>query len=46
MVVVRETPGVTRMTAWSDSSPGGCTTIQITVTLLDLSDRLSVAVIS
>jgi hypothetical protein len=33
MVVVRETPGVTRTTCRSGSSPTVCTSIRITVTL-------------
>jgi hypothetical protein len=45
MVVIRETPGVTRMTRWSGSSPVGCISIRVTVTLSDMNDRLSVAVI-
>jgi hypothetical protein len=45
MVVIRETPGVTRMTRWSGSSPAGCISIRVTVTLSDMNDRLSVAVI-
>jgi hypothetical protein len=28
------------MTCWSDSSPVGCTSIRVTVTLSDMSDRL------
>jgi hypothetical protein len=46
MVVIRETSGVTRTTCWSSSSPAGCTPIWIVVTLSDMSDRLSVAIIS
>jgi hypothetical protein len=41
MVVIRETREAKRMTCWSGSSPTGCTSIQITATLSDMSDRLS-----
>jgi hypothetical protein len=41
IVVVRETHGATHMMCWSGSSPAGCTPIRITVTLLDMCDRLS-----
>jgi hypothetical protein len=43
-VIVREIHGATHMTCWSCSSPTGCTPIQITVTLLDMSVRLFIAV--
>jgi hypothetical protein len=46
MVVVRETCGATRMTCWSGSSPAGCTPNRITTTLSDMSDCLSIEVIS
>jgi hypothetical protein len=45
MVVARETQEATRTTCWLSSSPAGCTPIQITVTLSDMSDRLLVAII-
>jgi hypothetical protein len=41
MVVIRETREAKRTTCWSGSSPTGCTSIQITATLSDMSDRLS-----
>jgi hypothetical protein len=41
MVEIHETPGVARMTYWSGSSPAGCTPIQITATLSNMSYRLS-----
>jgi hypothetical protein len=40
-VVVHKTPGVMCTSCWSGSSPTGCTLIQITMTLSDMSDRLS-----
>jgi hypothetical protein len=46
IVVVCETPGVTRTSCWSGSSPIGCISIQVTTTLSDMSDCLSVIVIS
>jgi hypothetical protein len=45
MVVVRETLRVARTACWSGSSPAGCMSIQVTMTLLDMSDRLSITVI-
>jgi hypothetical protein len=45
-VVVCETPRATRMMCRSGSSPVGCISIWVTVTLSNMSDRLSVAVIS
>jgi hypothetical protein len=42
----KETPGTTRSTCRSGSSLAGCISIQIVVTLPDMSGRLSVAVIS
>jgi hypothetical protein len=41
MIVVCETREAKRTTCWSDSSPAGCTSIQITMTLSDMSDPLS-----
>jgi hypothetical protein len=41
MVVIHETREAKRTTCWSGSSPVGCTPIRITVTLSDMSDRLS-----
>jgi hypothetical protein len=41
MVIVCETHGATHMTCWSDFPPAGCTPIRITMTLSDMSDRLS-----
>jgi hypothetical protein len=41
VVVTCETSGVARMMCWSDSSPAGCTPIQIAVILLDMSDHFS-----
>jgi hypothetical protein len=41
VVVVRETREVKRTTCWSGSSPVGCILIRITMTLSDISDRLS-----
>jgi hypothetical protein len=46
MVVVRETRGAMRTTGWSGSSPAGCTLIQFTVTLSDMSGCLLIVVIS
>jgi hypothetical protein len=46
MVIVRETCGVTRTMCWSGSSPAWCISIQITMTLSDMSERLFVAIIS
>jgi hypothetical protein len=46
MVVIRETLGVAHMTCWSGSSPIGCISIRVTMTLLDMSDCLAVVVIS
>jgi hypothetical protein len=46
MVVIRETRGVVRMMCWSGSFPTGCISIRITATFSDMSDRLSVDVIS
>jgi hypothetical protein len=46
MVVVRETLGVACTACWSGSFPVGRTSIQVMATLLDMSDRLSVAIIS
>jgi hypothetical protein len=46
MVIIHETPGVTRMTCWSGSSHTGCISIRVAVTLSDMSDSLSVAAIS
>jgi hypothetical protein len=46
MVVVRETQGATRTTCRSGSSLVGCTPIRIAATLLDMSNRLLVVVIS
>jgi hypothetical protein len=46
MVVVRETLGVACTACWSGSFPVGCTSIQVMATLLDMSDRLSIAIIS
>jgi hypothetical protein len=47
MVIVRETPGGgTRTMCRSGSSPAGCISIRVAVTLLNMSDRLSIAVIS
>jgi hypothetical protein len=40
-VVVRETPGAMSSTCRSGSSPAGCISIQVAVTLSDMSDRLS-----
>jgi hypothetical protein len=40
-VVVLETPGAMRTTCRSGSSPAGYISIQIVVTLSDMSDRLS-----
>jgi hypothetical protein len=45
-VVIRETPGVMRMTCWSGSSAAGCILIRIIATLSDMSDRMSIAIIS
>jgi hypothetical protein len=39
-VVVCETSGVVRTACWSGSSPVGYISIQVTATLLDMSDRL------
>jgi hypothetical protein len=46
MVVVREILGVAHTTCWSGSSSVWCISIQVITTLSDMSDRLSVAVIS
>jgi hypothetical protein len=46
MVVICKTREATHTTCWSGSSTAWCTLIRIIVTLLDMSDRLSVAVIS
>jgi hypothetical protein len=46
MVVIRETPGAMRTMCRSGSSPAWCISIRVIVTLSDMSDRLSVAVIS
>ncbi len=40
-VFVRETPGATRMSCQSGSSTVGCISIWVTMTLSDMSDRLS-----
>jgi hypothetical protein len=40
-VVVRETRGAMRTTCWPGSSTAGCTSIRITMTLSNMSDRLS-----
>jgi hypothetical protein len=45
IIVIHETPGVTRAMCWSGSSPARCISIQIAMTLLNMSDRSSVAVI-
>jgi hypothetical protein len=45
-VVIHDTPGAMRMTCWLGSSPTGCISIRVTTTLFDMSDRLSIAVIS
>jgi hypothetical protein len=45
-VVVHETREATRTTCWSGSSPVGCISIRSTMTLLDMSGRSSVAIIS
>jgi hypothetical protein len=44
--VIRETLRVVCMACWSGSSPAGCIWIRVTATLSDMSDRLSVVVIS
>jgi hypothetical protein len=46
MVIIHETPGVTRTMCWLGSFPAGCILIRITVTLSDMSGRLSIAIIS
>jgi hypothetical protein len=45
MIVVRETPVTVHTMCQSGSSPTGCILIRVTVTLSDMSDRLSIAVI-
>jgi hypothetical protein len=46
MVVVRGTLWVVRTACWSGSSPAGCISIWVVMTLLIMSDILSVVVIS
>jgi hypothetical protein len=46
MVVIGKTREATHTTCWSGSSTAWCTPIRIVVTLSDMSDRLSIAVIS
>jgi hypothetical protein len=45
-IVIRETPGATHTMCRLGSSPAWCTSIRVAATLLDMSDRLSLAVIS
>jgi hypothetical protein len=45
-IIIREASGVARTTCWSGSSPVGCISIRVTTILSDMSDCLSVAVIS
>jgi hypothetical protein len=46
MVAIHETSGVVCTACWSGSSPAGCISIRVTTTLLDMSDCLSVIIIS